>query len=168
MGKNYLITCWFCTFAHWQRNDQSIILMVGFLWTVRDRITTTKRPDPFAKHDLVLGGKTLGGNHRGQTFLVVVHQVCTHLRRVFVPLLFADPLRVIKVSRLLHSFLWDCRPLQDLNVLLLEPLLCCLGRVFWVIVMLEYPSTTHFQCPGPDRTWRRPSSLWCGAVVLST
>ncbi len=36
------------------------------------------------------------------------------------------------------------RPLQDLNVLLLEPLLCCLGRVFWVIVMLEYPSTTHF------------------------
>ena len=30
------------------------------------------------------------------------------------------------------------RPLQDLNVLLLEPLLCCLGRVFSVIVMLEY------------------------------
>ncbi len=29
------------------------------------------------------------------------------------------------------------RPLQDLIVLLLEPLLCCLGRVFWVIVMLE-------------------------------
>ncbi len=27
--KNYLIPCWFCTFAHWQRNDQSIILMVG-------------------------------------------------------------------------------------------------------------------------------------------
>ncbi len=47
----------------------------------------------------------------------------------------------IKVWRL-------ARPLQDLNVLLLEPLLCCLGRVFWVIVMLEYPSTTHFQCPG--------------------
>ncbi len=51
------------------------------------------------------------------------------------------------------------RPLQDLNVLLLEPLLCCLGHVFWVIDMLEYPSTTHFQCPGwlqcpgPDRTW---------------
>ncbi len=47
----------------------------------------------------------------------------------------------IKVWRL-------ARPLQDLNVLLLEPLLCCLGRVFWVIFMLEYPSTTHFQCPG--------------------
>ncbi len=30
-------------------------------------------------------------------------------------------------------------PFQDLNVLLLEPLICCLGCVFWVIVMLEYP-----------------------------
>ncbi len=55
--------------------------------------------DPFTKHDLVLGGKTLVDNHRGQTFLVVGHQVCTHLRRDFVPLLFADPLRVIKVFR---------------------------------------------------------------------
>ncbi len=41
----------------------------------------------------------LVGNHRGQTFLVVDHQVCTHLRRDFVPLLFADPLQV-KISRL--------------------------------------------------------------------
>ncbi len=32
-------------------------------------------------------------------FLVVGHQVCTHLRRDFVPLLFADPLQVIKVSK---------------------------------------------------------------------
>ena len=31
-------------------------------------------------------------------------------------------------------------------MLLFEPLLCCLGRMFWVIVMLEDPSTTHFQC----------------------
>ncbi len=30
-------------------------------------------------------------------------------------------------------------------MLLLEPLLCSLGRVFWVIVMLKYPSTSHFQ-----------------------
>ncbi len=29
-------------------------------------------------------------------FLVVGHQVCTHLRRDFVPLLFADPLQVIR------------------------------------------------------------------------
>ncbi len=92
-------------------------------------------------------------------FVVVVHQVCTHLRRDFVPLLFADPLQVIKVSRLTFDNsnlqlppqivygikVWSqARPLQDLNVLLLEPLLCCLGRVFWVIVMLVYPSTTHF------------------------
>ncbi len=107
-------------------------------------------------------------------FLVVGHQVCTHLRRDFVPLLFSDPLQVIHVSRLTFGNLnlqlppqifygikvWRlARPLQDLNVLLLEPLLCCLGLVIWVIVMLEYPSTTHFQypgwlqCPGPDCTW---------------
>ncbi len=74
------------------------------------------------------------------------HQVCTHLRRDFVPLLLADPLQVIKVSRLTFGNLnlqlppqifygmkvWRlARTLQDLNVLLLEPLLCCLGRVFW-------------------------------------
>ncbi len=141
---------------------------------------------PSQNMTLVLGGKTLVGNHRGQMFLVVGHQVCTHLRRDFVPLLFADPLQVIKVSRLTFGNsnlqlppqifygikVWRlARPLQDLNVLLLEPLLCCLGRVFWVIVMLEYPSTTHFQCPGwlqcPGGTWPLPSSLWCGAVVLS-
>ncbi len=73
------------------------------------------------------------------------HQVCTHLRRDFVPLLFADPLQVIKVSRLTFGNsnlqlppqlfygieVWRlARPLQDLNVLLLEPLLCCLGHVF--------------------------------------
>ncbi len=33
-------------------------------------------------------------------FLVVGHQVCTHIRSDFVLLLFADPLQVIKVSRL--------------------------------------------------------------------
>ncbi len=143
-----------------------------------------------AKHDLVLGGKTLVGNHRGQMFLVVGHQVCTHLKTDFVPFLFADTLQVIKVSTF-EADIWNsnlqlppqifygikvwrlAQQLQDLNVLLLEPLLCCLGRVFWVIVMLEYPSTAHFQCPGwlqcpgPDGTWPRPSSLWWDAVVLS-
>ncbi len=97
-----------------------------------------------------------------QTFLVVGHQICTHLRRDFVPLLFADPLQVIKVSRLPFGNsnlqlppqifygikVWRlARPL-DLNVLLLEPLLCCFGRLYWIIVMLEYLSMTHFQCPG--------------------
>ncbi len=72
-------------------------------------------------------------------FLVVGHQVCTHRRRDFIPLLFADPLQVIKVSRLTFGNsnlqlppqifygikVWRlARPLQDLNVLLLEPLLC--------------------------------------------
>ncbi len=77
-----------------------------------------------------------------------------------MPLLFADPLEVIKISRLMISnsnlqlppqifYFRLARPLQDLHVLLLEPLLCCLGRVFWVIVMLKYPSMTHYQCPGP-------------------
>ena len=46
---------------------------------------------PLAKHDLVLGGITLVGKHRRQSFLVVGHQVYTHLRRDFGPLLFADP-----------------------------------------------------------------------------
>src|SRR4029434_9389082 len=43
--------------------------------------------EPLAKHDLVLGGITIVGKHRRQTFLVVGHQVYTHLRRDFGPLL---------------------------------------------------------------------------------
>ncbi len=104
---------------------------------------------------------------------------------LFGKVLFADPIQVIKVSRLIFGKsnlqvppqifygikVWRLvRPLQDLNVLLLEPLLCCLGRVFCVIVMLEY--TTHFQCPGwlqfpgADDTWPRPSSLMrCSCLV---
>ncbi len=39
-------------------------------------------------------------NLRAEPFLVVGHQVCTHLRRDFVPLLFADPRQVIKALRL--------------------------------------------------------------------
>ena len=31
-------------------------------------------------------------------------------------------------------------------MLLFETLLCCLSRMFWGIVMLEDPSTTHFHC----------------------
>ncbi len=40
--QNDLIPCWICMFAHWQRNDQSIIFNCRFTWTVRDRISTTK------------------------------------------------------------------------------------------------------------------------------
>ncbi len=42
------------------------------------------------------------------------------------------------------------RPLQDLNVLLLEPLLCCLGRVFWVS-HAGIPIHDSFSMPWP---WR--------------
>src|SRR4029434_9925874 len=82
--------------------------------TVRDRISTkTSRKlhfitvmnrfafevfEPLAKHELVLGGITLVGKHRRQTFLVVGHQDYTHLRRNFGPLLFADPLQILKVA----------------------------------------------------------------------
>ncbi len=144
---------------------------------------------PFAKHDLVLGGKSLVGNHRGQMFLVVGHQVCTHLRRDFVPILFADPLRVIKVLRLtfVNSNLqlppqifngikvWRlARPLQDLNVLLLEPLLCCLGRA-WVLGLCHAAIPIHdtfsMPClasmPWPWRCMAPSIVLWCGAVALS-
>ncbi len=53
----------------------------------------------------VLGGKTPVANHRGQTFLVVDHKVCTHLRRDFVPLLFADPVRILSLrSGVIYGF----------------------------------------------------------------
>ena len=35
---------------------------------------------------------------------------------------------------------------RTFNMFLFEPLLCCLGRMFWFIVMLEDSSMTHFQC----------------------
>ncbi len=90
----------------------------------------------------LLGDKTLVGNHRGQTFLVVVHQVCTHLRRDFVPLLFADPLQVIKVSRLtfgtrtfssLHRFSMGLRSGDWLGHS--RTLMC----FFWATPLLPWP-----------------------------
>ncbi len=139
--------------------------------------------DPFTKHDLVLDGRTLVGNHRGQTFHVVGHQVCTHLGRDFVPLLSADPLQVIKVLRLTFGNANLQLPSQifygikvwrlaghsrTLMCFFLSHSFVALAVFFWVIVMLEYPSLTltHFQCPGPDGTWPCLSYLWCGAVVL--
>ncbi len=104
-------------------------------------------------------------------FLVAGHHVCTHLRRDSVPLLSADSLQVIKVSwltfgnsnlQLSPQIFYGMkvfrlvRPLQDLNVLLLEPLLCCLGSVFWVIVMLEYPSTINFNALAVHGPVHRP------------
>ncbi len=118
-----------------------------FIWTERQNTKQKK----IINNDLVLGGKTLVGNHRGQTFLVVGHKVCTHPGRDFVPLLFADPLQVIKVSRLMFGNsnlqlppqivygikVWRLvRPLHNLNVLLLETLLCYLDHVPFKRVLL--------------------------------
>lgn len=43
------------------------------------------------KYDLVLGWETLG-KRSSKTFVVVGHQVCTHLRRDFGLLLFTETL----------------------------------------------------------------------------
>ncbi len=98
--------------------------------------------DPFTKHDLVLGGKTLVGNHRSQTFLVVAHQVCTNLRRDLVPLPFSDPLQVIEVSRLTSILYMGLRSgdwLGHWKTLMCFFLSHCFVAlaVFWVIVKLE-------------------------------
>ena len=58
-------------------------------------------------------------------------------------------------------------------MLLFEPLLCCLGHMFWVIVMLEDPSTTHFQCsqwgngPITPQSIRFPSPCFTVVMVFS-
>ncbi len=44
------------------------------------------------------------------------------------------------------------RPLQDLNVLLLEPLLYCLGRVLWVIPIFNALSIVPLSCPLSRKT----------------
>ncbi len=113
-------------------------------------------------HKTWLGGKTIVGNHRGQTFLVVGHQVCTHPRRDFVPLLFADPLQVIKASRLMFGN----------SNLQLSPQLFCRSKVWRRLshsllpysCVLRYcragiPIHNPFSMPCPDG--------WCSAVVLS-
>jgi len=93
-------------------------------------------------------------------FLIIGHQVCTDLRRDFGPLLFTDTLKILQVSLLLGNSMFQLppqisyritvwrlvRPLQDLNVLLLESLLFCLGGMLWVIV--ERPIHDHLQCSG--------------------
>ncbi len=177
-----------------------------FIWTVRERTTTTKIQKnafqksyklicvlmsqisiwTFAKHDFVLGGKTLVGDHRVQTFLVVGHQVCTHLRRDFVPLLFAEPLQFIKVSRLTFGNSNLQLPPQIFYGMKVwswlghsRTLICFFLRHSFVALAVCFGSlsccNTH---PRPifnalagfnalTLTWPRPSSLWCSAVVLS-
>lgn len=47
---------------------------------------------------------------------------------------------VVKIWRL-------AGPLQDLEMLLTRPLLCCLGGEFGIIVMLKDPATFHLPTP---------------------
>ena len=49
---------------------------------------------------LIFGTVAFVCNYRGQTFLVVFHQVCTHWRRDFGPLLHTDLLYISHVSGL--------------------------------------------------------------------
>jgi len=74
---------------------------------------------------------------RIHTLPVVIDQVCTDCNTDFQlpPKIFYW----VQVWRL-------ARPLQDLDMLLMEPLHTCPGCVFQVIVMLDGPATTHHQC----------------------
>ncbi len=110
-----------------------------FILTLKDRITTKKSRKTHLKKSyklicILMSQTSIWPLHKtwlstwwqnpcwqshtvGHTFLVVGHQVCTHLRRDFVSLLFTDPLQVIKVSRLMFGnsnlqlppqiFLWN-------------------------------------------------------------
>uniref|UniRef100_A0A7N8YPS9 Uncharacterized protein n=2 Tax=Mastacembelus armatus TaxID=205130 RepID=A0A7N8YPS9_9TELE len=81
----------------------------------------------------------------------VLDQVCTYCSRDFGPLLHTGLLQIFQVLGLLlgsiefqhppQIFYWVlvwrlARPLQDLEILLMEPLLSCPGCVFGVIIML--------------------------------
>ncbi len=139
---------------------------------------------PVTKHDFVLGDKTLVVNHKGQTFTtrcVVGHQVCTHLRRVFVPLLFADPLQVIKVSRLtfgnsnpfssLHRYSMGLRSRDWVGHS--RTLMCFfLSHSFVALAVCFGSLSCRNNHPRPNLnalalTVHGPSSLWCGVAVLS-
>ena len=94
-------------------------------------------------------------------FPVVLDQVCTHCSRDFGPLLHTDLLQILQVSGLSLGntdfqlppkiFNWVqvwrlARPLQDLEMLLMEPLLSGPGGGVRVGGMREDPATTHLQC----------------------
>lgn len=111
------------------------------------------------------------------TAVVVCHQVCTHLR-------ISQSFRFLGVWQLessAPSLQIFCRsevrklawPFHDLNVLLFKRLLCCLGNMFWLIIMLKEASLTHPQCTGWRRryssilsAWHRQLAPQCTVVVL--
>ena len=143
------------------------------------------------KQNLIFGTETFVCNYRDHTFPVVLYQVCTHCSRDFGPLLHTDLLQILEVSGLSLGntdfqlppkiFYWVqvwrlSRPLQDLEMLLTEPLLSCA----WLCVS----GRCHAGRPSHDTssmlllreggcwprthdTWPHPSSPQYGAVALS-
>ena len=60
------------------------------------------------------------------------------------------------------------RQLQDLEMLLMKPLLRCPGGVFGIIVMLKEPATFHLQCPNADgRRFSFRISRYMAPFILS-
>ena len=115
---------------------------------------------PWTNSMLIFCRKAIIGQHRCQTVFIVGDKVCAHFGRDVGPLLPADSLQVIQVPRLSpgnSNFklppkifnriqVWRlARPLQNLDVLLLQPLFCCFGGVLRVVVVLKHPSLTHLQ-----------------------
>ncbi|MEQ2312327.1 hypothetical protein AMECASPLE_029790, partial [Ameca splendens] len=96
--------------------------------------------DTSEKQNLIFGTEIFVCNSRYQMFPVVLDEVCTHCSRDFGPLLHTD-LQILQVLGLLLAntlppkiFSWVqvwrlARPLQDLEMLLTEPLFSCPGCV---------------------------------------
>ena len=137
------------------------------------------------KQNSIFGTETFVCNYRDQTFPVVLDQVCTHCSRDFGPLLHTDLLQILQVSGLSLGntdfqpppkiFYWVqvwrlARPLQDLEILLTEPLAVCFGSLScW---KTHDPSSVLLLreggCwPRSRDTWPHPSSPNYGAVILS-
>ncbi len=166
-GNLFWIPCWFCTFAHWQRNDLTIIVTVGLLEQNNNKIIQKNVFKKSYKLIWILMREISIWPLRKTWLSTWWQNPCCQSQRSdvscswppglhtsqegFCPTLLAEPLQVIKVLRLAYGNstlqlppqifygikVWRlARPLQDRNVLLLEPLLCCLGFVFWVIVIL--------------------------------
>ncbi len=172
-------------FAHRQRNT-SLYFNGRFIVTVRDRITVKKNPGQILLTLLKTWFSTWWKTPCWQSQRSDVS--CSwppglHTWEGFCPTPLCRSSQVIKVSRLTFGNLnlqlpsqifygtkvWRlARPLQDLNLLLLEPLLCCLGRVFWVIVMLELindPFSMPWLASCPGSTWSIVPLMRCSCAV---
>ncbi len=110
--KNDLLPCWFCTFAHLQRNDQSIILMVSLFeqWETECHGSWVRVLIPVCVLCVLCGClPRLATPLPNQVF---------HLQPISLPIsesLFHDPLSVRCLAHLclfspwlLVCFLWSC------------------------------------------------------------